>query len=57
LAGQVKCTDQFVVFQHGDHHVRPDAAKFDGGDRPRAASFNVVLVFSKVCDVDGTIQT
>jgi hypothetical protein len=33
--------------------VRPTAAKFDGGNRPRAASFNVVLVFRKVCYVDG----
>jgi hypothetical protein len=33
--------------------VRPNAAKFDGGNRPRAASFNVVLVFRKVCYVDG----
>ena len=45
--------DQFVVFQHGDHHVRPNTAKFDGANRPRAASFNVILVFCKVCDVDG----
>jgi hypothetical protein len=53
LARQVKRTDQFVVFHHRDHHVRPNAAKFDGGNRPRAASFNVVPVLRKVCDVDG----
>jgi hypothetical protein len=53
LAGEVKCTDQFVVFQHGDHDVRPNAAKFDRGNLPRAASFKVVPVFRKVCDVDG----
>ena len=49
----MKRTDQFVVFHHRDHNVRPNAAKFDGGNSPRAASFYVVLVFRKVCDVDG----
>ena len=49
----MKRTDQLVVFQHRDHNVRPNAAMFDGFNRPRAASFNVVLVFRKVCNVDG----
>jgi hypothetical protein len=35
--------------------MRPNAAKFYGGNRPRAASFNIVLVFRKVCNVDGLI--
>ena len=32
--------------------MRPNAAKFDGGNCPRIASFNVVLVFRKVGDVN-----
>jgi len=48
----VKRADQFVVFQQRDHHVRPNATKFDGGNHPRIASFNVVLFFSKIGYVD-----
>jgi hypothetical protein len=52
LAGQVKCTDQFVVFQHGHRHCRPNPAEFDRGYHPFIVSFNVMLLLRKVCDVD-----
>src|SRR6202007_1715112 len=35
-----------------DHHVRPNAAKFDGSNYPRIASFNVAPFFSKIGCVD-----
>jgi hypothetical protein len=53
LPGQVECTDQFVIFQHWDHYMCPDPAKFDGSNHPFITSFKVVLVLRKVCDVDG----
>ena len=48
----MKRTNQFIVFQHRDHHVRPNAAKFDGSNYPRIASFNVASFFSKIGCVD-----
>ena len=39
-------------FSKGTTHVRPNATKFDGGNHPRIASFNVVLFFSRIGYVD-----
>ena len=41
LAVQGERTDQFVLLQHRDGHERPHAAKLDGCDGRRIASFNI----------------